>query len=70
MIPSLGDIVPAANPMNERTNLHDYEEAAREVLPGMVYDYYAGGGRRHRARKRRVGTGAIAPPGAGRRQPV
>ncbi|HEV7668439.1 MAG TPA: alpha-hydroxy acid oxidase [Thermoanaerobaculia bacterium] len=29
--------------MDERINLHDYEEAAREVLPGMVYDYYAGG---------------------------
>jgi 4-hydroxymandelate oxidase len=29
--------------MTERINLQDYEEAAREVLPGMVYDYYAGG---------------------------
>ncbi len=29
--------------MTERINLHDYEEAAREALPGMVYDYYAGG---------------------------
>ncbi len=29
--------------MTERINLQDYEEAARAVLPGMVYDYYAGG---------------------------
>ncbi len=29
--------------MADRINLQDYEEAARDVLPGMVYDYYAGG---------------------------
>lgn len=29
--------------MTGRINLHDYEAAAREALPGMVYDYYAGG---------------------------
>lgn len=29
--------------MTDRINLQDFEVAAREVLPGMVYDYYAGG---------------------------
>lgn len=29
--------------MTEPLNLHDYEQLARERLPQMVYDYYAGG---------------------------
>lgn len=29
--------------MTELLNLHDYEQLARERLPQMVYDYYAGG---------------------------
>lgn len=29
--------------MIEPVNLNDYEQLARERLPGMVYDYYAGG---------------------------
>ena len=29
--------------MSELLNLRDYEQLARERLPQMVYDYYAGG---------------------------